>query len=198
MTHEACLGCTTTPRNINSKFEYQVFYHCFSSSVSAFTLIVSICRVKFFLSLYIERCLMIKQTPSTARSFVNTHFYTLKLFHPPQFSFSEVIIFNRNFHPYNQIHNKVNITPLHITTYTIQSIKQELSTSTLIITINTVTIIHHNLLLINFNLGDHSPHNECNLECSHFRLHLFYCIIVSMADSKFIFIVGSNFFSCGC
>ena len=40
---------------------------------------------------------MIKQTQCIDRSFGNTHFYTLKLVHPPQFGFSEVIIFNKNF-----------------------------------------------------------------------------------------------------
>ena len=52
-THQACLRCTTTLRNINSKVECQVFYHCFPSSTSACTLNVSICRVKFFLSIYV-------------------------------------------------------------------------------------------------------------------------------------------------
>ena len=34
--------------------------------------------VKFVLSLYVEICLMIKQTPCKARSFVNTHFTHLR------------------------------------------------------------------------------------------------------------------------
>ena len=83
------------------------FYHCFSRSMSACTLTVSIFRVNSVLNLYVEIFLMIKQTPCTARSFANTHFYTLKLFHSPQFSFSEVIIFNKIFHPSNQIHKKL-------------------------------------------------------------------------------------------